>query len=281
LPEEQQVMSVRENIEFLKEQKKTFQLVLTNAERIINGRERQIQFNQAKVNEQRQRIRALRQTLVVDGRTPSIAAIQERIRLEDRVMQASKVMERFEKLLEEFKDLAARWHSNQAALSGLPQADTSSDDKSKLAKWTTLLRDQLGQYGFRSLPIPQLSISQDTYRPEHDGFDLVTNMVGQQPGSLDLQTSISASDLIRTIWAYLQGLLEVSRTTKTNHPGFVIFDEPRQQSTRDVSFGELLKRASVAHDYKQQIIFFTSEDRTRLRQQLVGLRHRLIRHYRE
>ena len=93
---------------------------------------------------------------------------------------------------------------------------------------------------------------------------------------MQLQNSISASDLIRTIWAYFTGLLELARTQATNHPGCVIFDEPRQQSTRDVSFAELLKRASTAAAFNQQVIFFTSEDLGRLRGHLASVPHTIV-----
>ena len=40
----------------------------------------------------------------------------------------------------------------------------------------------------------------------------------------------SASDGIRTIWAYTLALLQVSIEKDGNHPGVIIFDEPAQQS---------------------------------------------------
>lgn len=39
----------------------------------------------------------------------------------------------------------------------------------------------------------------------------------------------SASDAIRVVWAYLLGMLEVARVKDTNHPEFLVFDEPKQQ----------------------------------------------------
>jgi hypothetical protein len=43
-----------------------------------------------------------------------------------------------------------------------------------------------------------------------------------------------------------------------------VFDEPRQQATREISFQSLLERASAAKASKQQVIFATSESRERL-----------------
>ena len=59
-------------------------------------------------------------------------------------------------------------------------------------------------------------------------------------------------------------MLELSRTDATNYPGFVVFDEPRQQAAREISFQGLLERAATAKAAGQQVIFATSEDRGRL-----------------
>lgn len=87
---------------------------------------------------------------------------------------------------------------------------------------------------------------------------------------------LSASDGIRTKWAYLMSFLETARRFETNHPGFLILDEPRQQSTAEMSFEKLLSRASQSRDWNQQIVFATSEEPEILRQMLDGIPHTLI-----
>lgn len=160
-----------------------------------------------------------------------------------------------------FAGLAGEWRKLQGDISSLPSDDLSESDRRKLKLWGNSLRMQLKDYGFRSLSADQIELSPDTYRPEHEGFDL--------------QTTISASDLIRTIWAYLSGLLEVAREETINHPGCLLFDEPRQQSTRDVSFAALLERAAASADFGQQVVFFTSENLVRLKEHMVFLNHTL------
>lgn len=257
---EQAVMSLDDNIQFLTEQRRTFQGVLANAEKVQEARKSRASTEREAVMQLRSRIRSLRQTLISDARLPSAAAIQARLELEHTIARNEAACDRFESLLEDFSVLAREWKDVQANLRALPKDDVTEYDLLKLRGWSDVLRSQLAQYEFKSLTIPPISISSDTYRPEHEGFDL--------------QTSISASDLIRTIWSYLHGLLEVSRSQKTNHPGFVLFDEPRQQSARDESFKQLLKRASEAAG--QQVILFTSEKRERLDAALEGVPHSLV-----
>lgn len=262
---EQAVMSLDENIQFLVEQRRTYEIVLSNARKIVESRTSQIHVLREELSSLRETVRILRQTLVSDGRLPSLAAIRARIELENAVRQDMETEEQFDKTLESFMELSQMWQSVQAEMQKLPKYDVTESDKNKINVWTQSLRDQLTKYGFGSFKVDHVKISPDTYRPEHEGFEMET--------SFSLQTSISASDLIRTIWSYLNGLLELSRTENNNHPGCIIFDEPRQQSTRDMSFSELLRRASTSGQFGQQVIFFTSENQERLKTHLSGLPH--------
>lgn len=103
-----------------------------------------------------------------------------------------------------------------------------------------------------------VEIGDDDYLPRRDDFDL--------------QADISASDSVRVIWAYLLGLLEVGEQFDTNHPGLVVFDEPKQQSAKDLSFEALLRRAS-GEGGGRQVIFATSEPLEALNTMLGGVEH--------
>ncbi|MGJ4940641.1 hypothetical protein ACQR1W_08730 [Bradyrhizobium sp. HKCCYLS1011] len=92
----------------------------------------------------------------------------------------------------------------------------------------------------------ELSVSEDSYRPEKEGFEI------------GFETS--ASDAIRLKWAYQLSLLELANEKRTNHPNLLVFDEPRQQSSSEVSFESLLRRASASKQTNQQVIFSTSEN---------------------
>lgn len=264
----QTVMSLDESIDFLTEQRRTYEVVSTNAVNVAKSRALQIDALRNEISSLMQNVRSLRQTLVSDGRMPSIAALQTRIRLENSINIDIEAQSRFEGMLADFTDLAERWATIQTEFKNLTKEDVSESDRKKINIWARIFRDQLSQYGFKSFPNNQIVISSDTYRPEHEGFDLES--------SFQIQDSISASDLIRSIWSYLHGLLEISRTEDTHHPGCIIFDEPKQQSTRDLSFKELLTRASVAGEFSQQVILFTSENKDRLIDHLKGLPHKLI-----
>ncbi len=259
LAEGQGVMSIDENISFLEEQRRTFKAVLTNQRHVVEARGQQVAALRQEVSDLRGEIRSLKETLISDGRAPSIAAVRERVQLREGLDRYTNAGDEFAAELENIAELSARWESLQADKSNLPREDTSSTDRQKIKRWGELLREQLREYDFQSLEVADVTVSEESYRPLHEGFDLPTN--------------ISASDFIRVIWSYLNGMREVGLDFDTNHPGLLVFDEPRQQSAKDFSFGQLLKRVARAGEQGHQIIFATSEKEDTLKKMLSDVPH--------
>ena len=161
-----------------------------------------------------------------------------------------------------FSQLAEEWNDIKSEI--LPKGTLSDKDKSKINKLQNSFQQQLSSYGFSSLDnIEDIVISPSIYLPEYEGFDL----------QIDLSKATSASDYIRVIWAYLLGLLEISRNFNTNHPGLLIMDEPRQQSTNEEGLKAFFNRASQSKQYGQQVIIATSESDEILERCLVDIPH--------
>jgi hypothetical protein len=145
----------------------------------------------------------------------------------------------------------------------LPRGDLTEADMVKLKRLREIFVRNIERFGFRSVPPSSLQISEDSYRPIHqDGFNL--------------EFDISASDMIRTIWAYLTSLLELANEFETNHLGLLILDEPKQQETARVSFRELFQSLEVTSNRNQQVIVATSEDRQTIGPLLKGIQHQYI-----
>jgi hypothetical protein len=255
-------MSLEDNIRFIQEQIQTFSAMELHARRVLRAKKQQVLAMQNRANELREKIRAQKGTLISDARLPSLAAVQERVGLDSRIRELRKLEEAFEGCLDRLGELAAEWRVVQDKLRHFEKEDLSQSDKVKLEKLERCMIEQLHQYRLSSINPNELKISRETYRPTHDGFDLVFNL--------------SASDNIRLIWSYLYGLLELSREAEINHLGLLVLDEPRQQQTDRVSFAEFAARASSAGGYGQQVIFATSEEEETLRKMLQGLPHQYI-----
>lgn len=261
-------MSAEENIEFIKSQLVLFSSMVAESERVVAAKQVEVESFRQVIDECRTRIRAIKETLVADGRQPSRASVEERIRLGQQVRMLEKARDTFSEISLRFGDLSSDWASALLEIRELPVGDLSDSDEEKLNLLESLMQEQLQRYGLSSIAPRAITISRDSYKPIHEGFDLEVNI-----GSVDLEFNNSASDMIRTHWAYMLALLEVARTKTTHHPGILILDEPRQQSTDRNSFNELLRRASAAGVNQQQIIIATSEERSILEPMLKSLPH--------
>lgn len=238
-------MSIAENIDFIQRQIATFEGTRTDIERVAEA----IAIRQAslasQIHEYRNEIRAARETLTSASSTPSVADISRRLTREARITELSARDEELAAVRLSMADQSQSWSKQRALLDSLTGDELSAADKAKLDALEASLRAQLQSYGFDSLNPNEIDIDRSTYRPTHEGFDL----------GFDL----SASDMIRVIWAYLFGMLDVGQEETGNHLGLLIFDEPRQQETARASYQALLANASTSGLGGAQIIFATSE----------------------
>ena len=258
----QDVMSVADNIEYIKSQRAIFQRLRDQSEARMTDLELELAASGDEVNARASRLRALRADLTAPANSPSVAAVEERVRAEARLEAVEAAHERFELQKGELAEIAASYASLTAARDALPQARLTEADRGKIRDVGGLIREQAALYGFSTFPPGEIEISEDNYRPQKEGFEI--------------GFELSASDAIRLKWAYQLALLEEARGSRTNHPGFVIFDEPRQQETAKVSFAKLLERAALAKGAGQQVLFATSEDREELKRFLDDVDCQLI-----
>lgn len=251
------VMTIDDNIEYIRSQRSIFSRLVAQSNSAVESIERELAIATAEANRLAGTLRALREDQVAPASAPSVAKLEERMRLESRLQNLDETYQRFEELKESFLVLAARYSELLAEKEVLPSDRLTARDKRIVTKLSELIREQAKSYGFSTFPADEIEISSENFRPQKEGFEI--------------GFELSASDAIRLKWAYSLAMLELGRTEPTNHPGLVIFDEPRQQETAKISFKQLLRRASLAKESGQQVIFATSEDREQLAQFLDGI----------
>jgi hypothetical protein len=238
-------MTVDQNVSFYEEQIQLFTAVHSNATHSIKTAERDLRAHRAEVTRLRDRIRDIRETLVSASSSPSIEAISERIRLQDRIGRIETQRSVFDEDMGELAQLSSEWLDVQERLRKLPKGALSERDEKKITTLQEVFQEQLILYKMGSLEVSEVKISPGTYEPEVSG--------------VNLSADVSASDLIRLHWAYLLGLLEVGTQATGNHPGLLILDEPQQQSVEESAFLAMLRHA--ASEKKAQIIVATSHER--------------------
>lgn len=240
------VMPIEDNIEYVRSQLKMFEDILKREQAEQRRLEDLSVVAAAEINQLYTRVRTIRSDLLGPSNAPSAAAVEERVRIEARVRD-------LESLITSLGDTASRLHILATEFAELlkagrllPSDRMTQDDKDKLDALTGSVRELAQTFGFKTFAPKDLTIDEDSYRPQKEGYEI------------GFETS--ASDAIRLKWAYQLGLLELARNYTTNHPGMLLLDEPRQQSSSKVSFGQLLERAANHRGASQQVIVSTSED---------------------
>lgn len=240
------VMPIEDNIEYIRSQLKMFSEILDREQsehRRLTAQAAQID---RQLSELYSRIRSVRADLVAPGGNPSAVAIEGRVRAEARVRELEASQAAFDETVNRMHILTSHYLELMQELAGLPKDRMSQVDREKFDTLTALMRQRARDFGFSTFDADELTIAEDTYRPQKEGYEI------------GFETS--ASDAIRLKWAYQLGLLELSHQHTTNHPKMLVLDEPRQQSSSKVSFAQLLESAASRPQGDQQIIVSTSED---------------------
>ncbi|MFE0022295.1 hypothetical protein [Amycolatopsis sp. NPDC059021] len=255
-------LSAESSVDYIKQQIDLFSVMERDTRATVEAKRERFASLKRMAAETRSQIRSLRSSLTSAENTPSEEDVAQKVRIAQKLESLTVASERFSQLLGELERFAETARGIRAALQKLPKDSASDNDRAKLGFVKRSFIDQLRAYDFGSFRAEEnLDISKTDYLPRRDDFDL--------------QADISASDSIRVVWSYLLSLLEVSESYDTNHPGLLIFDEPRQQSAKDVSFRALLRRASM-NPGSRQVIFATSEDLGSLQSMLQGIDHTLF-----
>ena len=241
------VMTLEDNRSLIAEEVKTFGAMREDADRVLlASRQRKLALIE-ELNEVRQTIRSLKSTLTQSGTAPSRAAIAQQVRLGDRIAKFEHLEVGLAGLEQGLADLAERYRRVSGELGRLGEQDgTSPSDHAKLEALAGLIREQLHDYGFSSVPPDEIRLSPDTYLPARNDVPLRPD-------------EISASDRVRMVWAYSVGLLEMARRFDTAHPGLLVLDEPGQQEINDASLRALFVRLASAAEFGQQVIVATSK----------------------
>jgi hypothetical protein len=251
-------LTLDENKSLIDEELKTFKAVREDAAHVLVASKQRHGAIEVQVNDARREIRTLRGALTQPSHERSEATIAKRIRLLDRIESLEELENALLGLEQNLEERSKRYREILAALEGLGARGAATNaDREKLEAFENLLREQLEEYGFSSVPPLEIELARDSYMPLYQ----------EQPLR---ETKISASDNVRLVWAYVVGLLEMARDFETNHPGLLVLDEPGQQEVKPESLEALLHRLARASRYEQQVIVASSKKPDVIRSLLEG-----------
>lgn len=209
----------------------------------------------------RETVRLSKDELLGPSNAPSVSVLQQRLQLQARLRALTRVDALRLDIEEQLDELAGRLADVRRRRAALAAGGADSNDARLLSSFRRSFQEQLGEYQLRSVRPAEVTIDEDSLLPVSEGFEL----------TFDLSTGVSASDMIRTKWAYLLALNEAAASGASgNRSGIMMLDEPRQQETQHTSLRAFLRRLS-ANAGITQTIYATSEDPAVLVDLLSGL----------
>lgn len=241
-------MRIEDNISYLEAQEKMIRVYIEGQQTTIQEKEDKLSIYREAISEARQKIRELKKELIQDERLPSMIDLERKIELKRRVEFHNKILENFDPLIEELKNLSEEYERTLHLESNLPKDFFSTLDRQKLNSLKESFVQLLKDFNYQSKPFDAIRISLDTYLPVAQKTD------AEQ--FYNIKFDSSASDFIRCIWAYTTALLKMSIIYGTSHPRILIFDEPKQQDMSKDSFRSFLTELSKITQC--QILLFAS-----------------------
>lgn len=248
--EEHIPMNIDENISYVKAQEKMIIAYLSSQEQTIRENERRAADLFKEINDLRAEIRTLKKELIEDERLPSIADIEKKVKLQNRVDFYNKFIIEVNEKIDEIYDLSKDWKQVLIDESKLPKELLSIEDSKKVSMLESKFKQLLSRFEYSSKSAANISISRDPDK------QFLFPVVENETMRYNLRYDSSGSDWIRASWSYYCALFKVSQEKDTNHPKFLMLDEPAQQDMSDSSYSELLKELTKYKD--GQVLIFSS-----------------------
>ena len=256
----EELMTLEESLDFIKSQINTFTSVSHSYQTQLKTKSIELNNTENEISSIEKKVIRLKRSLISENNPMNEEHLREKIRLENLVESFEEELNNLAVFRLEFDKLHTKHTELKRLRKSYPEHGFSKNDFAKLNALENKVTDYLSQFGFSSFDPNLMKISKDNYLPTREGFDLGFDT--------------SASDGIRVIWSYLLSLFSLGNLFRTNHPGILIFDEPRQQEANKLSFAGLLKGASETSN-AGQIIFATSEEEEILKDALNGCEYSL------
>lgn len=209
-------MSIEENIEHLKQQKKLIEYAIDNRKLNINNYSDNRDKIKSEIIKLRRIIRSQINDLYEKDDSLSETSIYTKVDLQNQMEELEILKEKYFSYKRKFYDLSEELKNVLNEKEKLPKDKFTERDKEKISKFEQCFKEKIEKYGYKSENVSNIQISMDKLIPTIDGFDM--------------RFDNSGSDNIRAIWAYTISLLIVSRDMLGNHPNILIIDEPMQQS---------------------------------------------------
>ncbi|QEC76910.1 coiled-coil domain-containing protein [Mucilaginibacter ginsenosidivorax] len=236
-----------QNISYLSGQQGMMKSSINSLRTIIDEKELMRKYYLNKQRKLEEEIKVILRELIEDDRDYSDVDSLNRVRLEKEVNDLRYAEMRFDRYILGLGEIAAEY---QVLLIKKGKLETRvAEDRKTLTDFESIFKNQyLFPMGYDSNQAYNIFIQLNEPFKYFPVFKF--NSESELPQSI--KTNSSASDFVRTMWAYSLSLLVAGK----NHPGLLLLDEPGQHSIRSQNLQTLFEKAAAIKN--RQVIILTS-----------------------
>lgn len=232
--------------EFLKSQKDLYQSYVNASSSSIDKYRAALDFYALKIKSKRKELDYFSK----DISSPTVFAVRSEMQrlseMNHRLISIEEFVSHFESVKCLLKEISIQYYDlveQEKTTRGLLKEDDTT-----IKSFEKLFISYLKKFGYRSNGTNSIHIS------NNGNYPLIPqiNLAGQE--AQNIRFISSASDFVRSIWAYYMSLLVLGK----RHPGFLVLDEPGQHQMRLDSLKSLLGNAAGSG---KQVLMAISQDR--------------------
>lgn len=242
---------IESNIRYLTTQKSFLGGLLESLKKTIEEKEIYLAYYKKILLQEKEKLNTAYEEVADHDDIPSEQVMMEMTDLKLKLASYSEVSEQVRTMVEEMWPMKTAYDQNKAEIKAL--GDNKDDTGSKeLNALQTEFRKLL--YAFRYESNDKRLVTLLTEDRNSNYLYLPQALVGGFEEHL--RSVSSASDFVRSVWAYYLALMKVG----SQHPGFLLFDEPCQHSINEMDLKTLFEKCAEMD--RQIILFCSSEPKT-------------------
>ncbi len=242
---------IESNIRYLTTQKSFMGGLLESLKKTIEEKEIYLAYYKKILMQEKEKLNTAYVEVADHDDIPSEQVMMEMTDLKMKLASYNEVSAQVKAMVEEMWPMKLAYDQNKADIKALGENKDDTGSK-ELNALQIEFRKLLHAFRYDSNDTRLVSLLTDDRNSNY--LYLPQALVG---GYMEhLRSVSSASDFVRSVWAYYLALMKVG----TQHPGFLLFDEPCQHSINETDLKTLFERCTEID--RQIILFCSSEPKT-------------------
>lgn len=241
---------IDESINVLKMQKSFLSPIIKNLEEMVSNMKLNKQYLDKQLRKEEAEIEMLAS---LNNISLNPLSTREQFELVESKSQLASFAAIKDYVKKQIQDLESVKRSYCEVCNELKEKKNKEHEEQPIAKQLSAFKDLLRKFGYTSNSIA----SSVYFKEDKTTYQYLPVITHNDGGEEEIRSDSSASDFIRSIWAYYLTLLKLGN----HHPGFLVMDEPCQHSMKEDSLLHLFEVCSQIKD-RQVILFCSSQPKT-------------------